>query len=79
MIALLDSRITLALAGFIGMAMCSARIGRVAASGRWADPLSIVGYILGLAALGYCQLNNPGTCGIIGGMTTASDLPAYTG
>jgi len=59
MIALLDSRITLALVGFIGMAMCSAGIGRVAASGRWADPLSIVGYILGLAALGYCQLNNP--------------------
>jgi len=33
------------------MAMCSAGIGRVAAAGRWADPLSIVGYVLGVAAL----------------------------
>jgi hypothetical protein len=33
------------------MAMCSAGLGRVAAAGRWADPLSIVGYVLGVAAL----------------------------
>jgi choline-glycine betaine transporter len=35
----------------VGMAMCSAGIGRVAAAGHWADPLSIIGYILGVAAL----------------------------
>jgi choline-glycine betaine transporter len=51
MTAILNSRITLALVGFVGMAMCSAGIGRVAASGRWADLLSIVGYVLGIAAL----------------------------
>lgn len=51
MAAILDSRITLALVGLIGMAMCSAGIGRVAASGRWADPLSIAGYVLGVATL----------------------------
>ncbi|MCL4561610.1 MAG: hypothetical protein M1281_13480 [Chloroflexi bacterium] len=32
----------------IGMAICSqAGIGRVAASGEWAHPLSIIGYVLG--------------------------------
>jgi hypothetical protein len=51
MAALLDSRITLALVGLIGMAMCLAGIGRVAAAGHWADPLSIVGYVLGVVAL----------------------------
>lgn len=49
--ALLDSRITLALVGLVGMAMCSTGIGRVAAAGRWTDPLSIIGYLLGVAAL----------------------------
>jgi hypothetical protein len=51
MTMILDSRITLALVGLVGMAMCSAGIGRVAAAGRWTDPLSIVGYVLGVAAL----------------------------
>ena len=51
MTALLDSRITLALVGLVGMAMCSAGIGRVAEAGRWADPLSILAYVLGVAAL----------------------------
>ena len=31
--------------------MCSAGIDRVAATGRWTDLLSIVGYALGLGAL----------------------------
>jgi len=35
----------------IGMAMCSTGIGQVAASGRWASPLAIVGYLLGAAIL----------------------------
>lgn len=36
----------------IGMAFCSqAGIGRVAASGEWAHPLSILGYLLGGAIL----------------------------
>lgn len=52
MTALLDSRLTLLVVGFIGIAMCSAGIGRVAATGHWSDPLSIVGYVLGVAALG---------------------------
>ena len=44
-------RVTHAVLGFVGMAMCTAGIGRVAAANRWADPLSIVGYILGALAL----------------------------
>ena len=52
MTALLDSRLTLLVVGLVGMAMCSAGIGRVAATGHWLDPLSIVGYVLGVAALG---------------------------
>ena len=51
MTTILDSRITLALVGLVGMAMCSAGIGRVATAGRWTDPLSILGYVLGVAAL----------------------------
>lgn len=35
----------------IGMAMCSAGIGQVAASNRWASPLAILGYLLGSALL----------------------------
>lgn len=49
--ALLGSRITLLIVGLIGMAMCSAGIGRVAANNRWLDPFSFVGYALGIAAL----------------------------
>jgi hypothetical protein len=44
-------RISLAVLGFVGMAMCTEGIGRVATANRWADPLSIVGYIFGAAAL----------------------------
>lgn len=35
----------------IGMAMCSNGIGRVAAAGAWAHPLSIIGYLLGAVIL----------------------------
>lgn len=36
----------------IGMAMCSmGGIGRVAASGAWTHPFSIIGYLLGVAVL----------------------------
>lgn len=49
--ALSFDRIGLALAGLVGMAMCSAGVGQVAATGRWLDPFSIVGYALGAVAL----------------------------
>ncbi len=35
----------------VGMAMCSGGIGQVGASGRWASPLAITGYILGALLL----------------------------
>ena len=35
----------------VGMATCMGGIGQVAASGRWASPLAIVGYLLGAAIL----------------------------
>jgi hypothetical protein len=31
----------------VGMAMCMGGIGQVGASGRWASPLAILGYLLG--------------------------------
>lgn len=48
---LTGGRIALLIAGLIGMAMCSRGIGRVAAANRWLDPLSLVGYALGIVAL----------------------------
>lgn len=36
---------------FVGMAICSAGIGQVAARGDWAHPLSIVGYVIGALIL----------------------------
>jgi hypothetical protein len=35
----------------VGLAMCSFGIGQVGASGRWASPLAILGYLLGAAIL----------------------------
>jgi peptidoglycan/LPS O-acetylase OafA/YrhL len=35
----------------VGMAMCTAGIGQVGVSGRWASPLAILGYLLGIAIL----------------------------
>lgn len=35
----------------LGMAMCATGIGRVAATGQWTHPLSIIGYILGALIL----------------------------
>lgn len=35
----------------IGMAACMGGIGQVGASGRWASPLAILGYLLGAAIL----------------------------
>ncbi len=35
----------------VGMAMCMGGIGQVGASGRWASPLAIAGYLLGAAIL----------------------------
>ena len=44
-------RVALALMGVVGMAMCTSAIGKVAAAGRWGDPLSIASYALGVLAL----------------------------
>jgi hypothetical protein len=35
----------------VGMAMCAGGIGQVGASGRWASPLAVLGYVLGAAIL----------------------------
>jgi len=35
----------------VGMAMCMGGIGQVGASGRWASPLAILGYLLGATIL----------------------------
>ena len=43
-----DIRIDILLLAVLGMAICSqGGIGRIAASGQWAHPQSILGYILG--------------------------------
>ncbi len=44
-------KISLVILLVLGMAMCTTGIGRVAASGQWLHPLSIVGYLLGAAIL----------------------------
>src|SRR5512147_2191646 len=35
----------------LGLAMCMGGIGQVGASGKWASPLAILGYLLGTAIL----------------------------
>jgi hypothetical protein len=35
----------------VGLAMCAPGIGQVSASGRWASPVAILGYVLGAAIL----------------------------
>jgi hypothetical protein len=45
-------KVALVIVGIVGMAMCTAGIGRVATAGRWADRWSIVAYVLGVAAIG---------------------------
>ncbi len=47
----LSSKVVLVIATFVGMAMCSAGIGQVAASSQWLHPLAIIGYILGALIL----------------------------
>lgn len=44
-------RISLIVFIILGMAMCTSGIGRVAATGAWTHPLSIVGYGLGVLIL----------------------------
>ncbi len=47
-----NPKISLAIVLVLGMAICAqGGIGRVAATGRWAHPLAIVGYALGAAIL----------------------------
>jgi hypothetical protein len=44
-------RISLIVFVVLGMAMCTSGIGRVAATGQWTHPLSILGYVLGALVL----------------------------
>jgi hypothetical protein len=44
---LVNSRITFVIVLLVGMAMCTAGIGKAARLGLWVHPLSIAGYILG--------------------------------
>ncbi len=41
----------LILVTLVGMAMCSAGIGQVAARGEWLHPMSVIGYVLGALIL----------------------------
>ena len=49
--ALADSRLTFVVVLLVGMALCSAGIGKAAARGLWVHPLTLAGYVLGAAAL----------------------------
>src|SRR6478752_1107174 len=49
--SILFNRAALAVLGLVGVAMCANGIGRVAAAGRWLDPLSFAAYAFGAAAL----------------------------
>ncbi len=52
MLSLLVSDKALLIIGtVVGMAVCTAGIGPVAAKGEWLHPLSLVGYVLGVAIL----------------------------
>ncbi len=47
-----NERLAVVALALVGMAICSqAGIGRVAATGAWAHPLSILGYLLGASIL----------------------------
>lgn len=47
-----NPKVSLAIVLLLGMAICAqGGIGRVAAAGQWAHPLSIAGYLLGAAIL----------------------------
>jgi hypothetical protein len=48
---LANSRLVFGLVTVVGMAMCSAGIGKAARLGLWSHPLTIAGYGLGVAAL----------------------------
>jgi hypothetical protein len=49
---MLTGKMALVVVTVIGMALCTAGIGQVAARGDWLHPLSIVGYLLGALILG---------------------------
>jgi hypothetical protein len=46
-----NSRLVFGVVTLAGMAMCSAGIGRAARLGLWLHPVTILGYLLGAAAL----------------------------
>jgi hypothetical protein len=46
-----NTRVATGLVLVLGMAMCTSGIGRVAAFQQWTHPLSILGYLIGIAIL----------------------------
>lgn len=59
---LFSDKILLLVVTAIGMAMCTAGIGAVAARGAWLEPMSMVAYLVGaliLAIVGATLLNIP--------------------
>ena len=42
-----NTRVAMVVILLLGMIMCTSGIGRVAATGQWSHPLSILGYVLG--------------------------------
>jgi len=48
---ILSEKTALIIATFVGMAMCTAGIGQVAATNQWLHPLAILGYVLGALIL----------------------------
>ncbi|MGD8403620.1 MAG: hypothetical protein PVJ21_08160 [Anaerolineales bacterium] len=46
-----NTRVVMGLVLVLGMAMCTSGIGRVAALQQWTHPLSILGYLIGIAIL----------------------------
>lgn len=49
--ALFSDKTVLIIVTLIGMAICSAGIGQVAARGEWLHPMAMVGYVLGTLIL----------------------------
>jgi hypothetical protein len=51
-VAILSEKVVLVVVTLLGMALCSAGIGQVAARGEWLHPMSIVASVMGVLVLG---------------------------
>jgi hypothetical protein len=49
--AIFSEKSLLILLTLVGMAMCTAGIGKVAARGEWLHPMAILGYVIGILIL----------------------------